>query len=484
MIQIEIFKDRQKILSDLGSEFFIDEEGRLRVRFPAPTSEGAGGSSTESSETSSENTGSVVESGGGETSTEGPESEGAETSGEGAGVVPPPSGGSEETPETPPEASTPPATTTRYGTRPLSETLSVAVPPMPRPLFNVPFDEPTFGTKIVRVTDDSDGGWIHRTGLMAISPDDTKIHLMKRGGAGDSNILDFDPDSMKVLNRYYVFPQPDTWFYTRPSTAFKIEGKRLRAYDAISRKWSTEMDWSSVLPAEVTGLTYRRHDVRDRRFCCQFHTNTGSYQGLCVLDALTGELIFFKKVPGAKPDMDYSGRYVRSVVGENLFIDLDAPGGPNVTVYPGNFPPEWPWHEAWGNGFSIGPDGLRHDFRRLDFDTLETHILIPQPPIPDWSHGVHFTTVDRNGNWAVASQFRTNAGIPLQQFDDEVFLVSATGREPTKRIAHHRSSWAATQDYYDMPRAVGSYSGRLVLWDSNWWSDETRRRDCYVARIY
>lgn len=440
-LQLELFNSGTRVLVSLGPEFSLTS-GVLRVA-GGPGSSGTGESGSGSGETSGSG------GSGGETGTGG----GSESSGGGG------SGG--------------------YQMRPLSETLSRAIPPMPRPGYNEPFDDPAFGSRVVRITDDSDSGWIHRTGLEAISLDETKIHLMKRGGAGESVVLDFDPVNMRVLG--YVapalFPQPDTWMYTR-NTLFKIEGKRLREWDPATKVWTTLVDWSPVLPSNVTGLVYRRHDVQDRRFCCQFSTTEGAYRGLCVLD-VNGELVYFLDDPGAKPDMDQTGRYVKSVGGRSLFIDLEAPGGPAILAT--SFPGEWPWHQGWGRGFDFGPDGIRHDFRRMDLDTQKTYIIVPQPPTPDWSHGVHFTTVIENGQWVVGSQFRTKMDVVLQQFDQEVFMISTDGSQPTKRIAHHRS--LISGDYYNLPRAVGSFRGNLVLWDSDWADDPVRRRDVYVARV-
>lgn len=454
-LQLELFESGTRILASLGPEFSLTS-GVLRLS--GLSSSGSGGG---------EGSGSGGNSGSGEGSGSG--SGASSGSGEGSGSGAGSGGGSG-------------SGGAFYQTRPLSETLSRAIPPMPRPNYNEPFDDPAFGSRVVRVTDDSDSGWIHRTGLIAISPDETKIHLMKRGGAGESVVLDFDPVNMRVLGYFapVLLPQPDTWMYTR-NTLLKIEGKRLREWNPATRSWTVVADWSSVLPPNVTGLTYRRHDIFDRRFCCQFHTVEGSYKGLCVLDAVTGELVYFLDLPGAKPDMDYTGRYVHSVVNRFIHVDLDAPGGPAILFDGSNFPPEWPWHPAWGRGFTFGPDGLRHDFRRLDLDTRQTYIIVPQPPTPDWSHGVHFTTVSEDGRWIVGSQFRTDMNIVLQQFDQEVFAVSADGSQPTKRIAHHRSDH--TGDYYNQPRAVGSFKGNLVLWDSNWFGDPVRRRDVYVARV-
>jgi hypothetical protein len=363
-----------------------------------------------------------------------------------------------------------------------TDTSPKPVVPLSRPTPGQVIVEPTFGTKIVRVTDDT-SSWTHLHTDNALSLNNRWLMFYNLNGMG-GRLASFDPVTLRVLgvwkelgtapNSTRVFrPFPKVWSTTDGDKAWTVSGLEIGYWNFANGTFTVAANLKGQLPPDVAYLVFRSMSADERRFVLQTQDSAFVYTGMAVYDMVQQKVVYFQRAPGIKPNGDQSGKWAVSVVPEQI-IEVDTG---NIRPFPYNFV----WHASYGHEAIYGPDSARHDFRKFDLRTLVSSLILPQTPSTDWSQGTH-TSITLDEKWLCSSRFtQTKTPGAVEWLRDEIDLILTDGSGRLKRLAHHRSNWVLTGNYWHMPRAAVSYDGKFVVFTSNW--GDPARSDVYVIAV-
>lgn len=371
-------------------------------------------------------------------------------------------------------------------------------PALPRlPRAGGKFRDPTFGTEILRVTDETtaaEGGTFYSY-WPTFNSDNTKM-LVRTSNDGTAHIYDFDAVNFNFGSRKQIpaspagYPNVESanWSGLDPDTLYMLVGTRIYAYHPSHNKYSLVADMSREFGAGefLWQLSVSRRDDNMFAFARRKMNASGGsdYVGYGVYSRAQRGLVLNQDVQKNDLDevqIDKSGRWL-VVKGEAKTTkgfsvrDLENRGARKELKY--GEPDFAIAHSDNGNGVITGFNNYLNTIDRRNFQNL--------PPIvttlklgKDWSQGNHISHLADNDQWVLVSFYEVGqVQTPLGPFHNEIILLKTDGSESVVRVLHHRSVY---KDYYGTPRANISRDGRFVAFTSNWGGRS--RNDLFVARL-
>jgi len=408
------------------------------------------------------------------------------------------------------------------GTEPAPVTYNAVTDMQPRPKPPVPtmglsgtvIHDPTFGTRILRVTDWQtqpnypDASFRTPSGSFVNNwnADSTMFWVHGRGGI---LLFRLDPERMAVSrvgdtnnpNGGLILPEPGPFSYRRPNIIYQRSGVKVQEYDINTNQATTVFDAAAVVPGAQGSYTPSVSDD-DSRICMAFGDKQDTHPYVAVLDRNTGRyhlLDTMRSRVDGRPTriqlgfgihsayIDRSGRYV--VIGKGVgrkpntsewaVWDVDTGEVAEITN-------RWSGHDASGFGVRVNESGyvggnpqfyeeVQYAIRPLDpAHVSEIRFLIdpanlPTPHLP--ITGGHFSWNNARPDVLVpivGSHYRErkHADKPWRALDDEIIAVATDGSGTVWRFAHHRS--ITDGNFWDTPRGNVSQNGRWYLFTSNW----------------
>ncbi len=360
-------------------------------------------------------------------------------------------------------------------------------PPPALPRAGGTFVDPTFGTTIMRVTDESDGTACNNfySYWQTFNLDNTRFFI-----ACDTSpkLYRFDPNGFKIAGKEPLFDRPPQgsgylsaedaiWSGTSATVLYGYTGLKLYAYDVASRSYTLVKDFSGELASGYLGQMSKSLD--DNVFA--FTKKDSNYKPLGFLVwrrdqnkiLRNANLLDFDEV-----QVDKSGRYItvkakfdRTV--DVQVVDLQTGSVENLTDPAPDFSPGHSdngrlivvGYDNWNNQYTIRKLATPHQFQTvIGFGN-------------DWSQANHVSMLADNESWCVISNY-TAGNAPIGPFRNEIFQASTDGSQKVRRLAHHHSVY---RDYWDTPRADISRDGKFIAFTSNWGS--TTRRDVFIIKV-
>jgi len=392
------------------------------------------------------------------------------------------------------------------------------------------FTDPTFGSRMLRVTDgrtrpDTIGrAWFSPSSAetTAWNTNSTKFYVV--GGGGEQLPFDFDPTTMKASRigkgrsgdggLVLSFGGEPTFSFADPDVLYGGNGSRLMSYRLSTRAQTTLHDVHSCLPgARIHGLTvsgtkddgrllvYVGGEVQDRDTtvyvfdrtlgCRWINTQTGQVGGAWgPTGAYTGD----KGLVLHNARISKGGRWARLITSNGgageYFWDIESL---MLTPCPDRGAPNFcNGHAAMGftkaiNQRQLG-DAMDFAIRPMATPTSSTAFpglispLLTTPP--RWGNDTHpsWNNVQADEKQPVCMEVYHTDNAVLRAWDGEIICVRTDGAASTVwRFAHHRSRVAS---FWDQPRANVSQDGRFVLFTSNWeGAVGAGRQDAFIVQL-
>ncbi|MGE5488952.1 MAG: hypothetical protein ACM3ZB_14145 [bacterium] len=406
-------------------------------------------------------------------------------------------------------------------------------PPLPAmgPAGSVIVD-PTFGTRILRVTDaDTQPDY---PGAAFMTPagsfennwnaDSTMFWVLGRGGI---IFYRFDGASMRATPlpdpknaaMPFVFPYSGPWSYRRPNILYATKGLTVIEYDVSKNTQTVVFDAQKAVPGVGNYAYAPAISDDDSRICLAFGGQQDTHPWVAVLDRNTGRYHVLNTMtsqidgrPTSKPlgfgihsaYLDRSGRYVILAKGQGK-----APGKSEWTVWDVetsrvyDIDAEWSGHDAAGFGVRVNQSGFyggqptfyeeqQWAIRGLSEGEINNYkYLIPWQNLPSphtpiasghhsWNNARPDVLVPVVGS-LVRDARRTD--VPWRAWDNEIVAIATDGSGTVYRIAHHRAVWDRSE-FWDDPRGNISQDGRYFSFTSNWGkSVGANRRDVFVVEL-
>jgi hypothetical protein len=349
------------------------------------------------------------------------------------------------------------------------------------------FVDPTFGTTIMRVTDQNDGqsNFNYYSYWPTFNLDDTKFFI-----ACDNSpmLYRFDPSGFRIISKGPLFDQTlpgggfmstedAEWSGTNANLLYGYYGLKLWAFDVSARTYILIKDFTGLVPNGYLGQMSRSLD--DNMFAFTLKDPTYAPTGYMVWQRDQNRIVRSVSLSNFdEVELDKTGRYlvVKALFGGGVdFQTVDLQTG-SVQGLTDPAPDYSPGHsdngrnivvgyDDWNNQYTIRSLATPHQFQRvISFGS-------------DWSQANHLSMLGDNESWCLISNF-TNGAAPVGPFRQEIFQASTDGTQSVRRLAHHHSVY---RDYWDTPRADISRDGRFVAFTSNWGS--TTRRDVFIIKV-
>lgn len=351
--------------------------------------------------------------------------------------------------------------------------------------------DPTFGTTILRVTDQRDGKSC--TNAYSYWPtfnrDSTHFHII----CDDTPTLyDFDPVRIRFSNKRPLFAskppvagrpnwEDSIWSGVDADVLLAHSQHQLWAYNVATDKYTLIKDFGKEL---VVGyLRQMSRSIDDQVFAFSTTDRSGNATGYIVWRRADDKVLLKKEEPLGLDEVqvDKSGKYLviktekqgKGAVQARV-ADLQTGKIEDLTD---NGPDFAPGHSDNGTGTVIGADNWenRYTLRSLDRPHEFRSVLDLKD---DWSQDAHISLLADDEQWVLMTFYVGNKLKSSGPFRNEIVLVKMDGSQQVRRLAHHRSIY---KDYWDSPRGDISRDGRFVAFTSTW--GDTGRRDVFVLVV-
>ena len=197
-------------------------------------------------------------------------------------------------------------------------------PPLPKlPKAGETFVDPTFGTTILRVTDERDGKTCHNAYSYwpTFNTDNTRFHI-NRGGT--PTLYRFDPKEFKVLGREKLFAvktpagtvprwEDSIWSATDPDVIFAHEGLRLWSHNVAEKEYTLLKDFNeSFAHAPNFAISQISRSLDDEVFALSLKVPGGKDAGCAAWRRRDDKVLFHRGLVGSLDEVqiDKSGKWL------------------------------------------------------------------------------------------------------------------------------------------------------------------------------
>ena len=365
-------------------------------------------------------------------------------------------------------------------------------PPLPRlPKAGGTFSDPTFGTRIMRVTDEADGRFCNNAYSYwpSFNQNSTRFFIW----CGDKPMLyRFHPDAFKISGKEPLFQkkapsrytprwEDAIWSGTDPDVLFCHEGLNLWGYNVATRTYRLVKNFAAELPPGH--LRQMSRSLDDNVFAFSLQDPQWKVTGFLAYRRDRDRMVLKQDARQGLDEvqLDKTGRYLVIKTGmqgkgriEVRVADLKTGKMEELTD---NQPDFAPGHSDNGRGTIVGADNWKN---RITFRKLSTphqfHSLLDLRS--DWSQDYHISMLANREGWALVSFYVGNNLPSSGVFRNEILLVRIDGSQRVIRLAHHRTVY---REYWDSPRANISRDGRFAVFTSNWGG--SNRRDVFILKV-
>ena len=373
-------------------------------------------------------------------------------------------------------------------------------PALAKPARGASYIDPTFGTKITRLTDakaDGAAGYVcYYSKLDPFNADESKI-LFYRHSVGWWLLYDLKTKTYARVPQVFnpqTDPQP-RWHPTDPNRIRFFSANKIVELDLLNNLVTTLSIFDGY--EFITNHDEGNWSLDGNRIaiCGRKWPWFGGLSEFFVYD-LTQEKIISPKVTATGHNVDWVsisplGRYFVTLTEGDQKIDtpppfqwfgLDIYRAQDMQIMPlalywytdhADLGLDTNEHEIYvtDNAEDDFPDGLRH-MEKYDLETGDKTDLLGM----DWSLTRYVSCRNFGGpkGWAlITTEAKPELCGKDVPFKDEIFLLKLDGSQQVRRLAHHRSSRYSRCDYsvnnyWAQANAAISRNGHYVLFTSNW----------------
>ena len=391
-------------------------------------------------------------------------------------------------------------------------------PPLPRlPRAGGTFIDPTFGTEIMRATDERDD----QVGLSTFYShwptfNCNNTFMLVRKSSGAALIKSFDAKNFKVGAGFQPGPvnipgkgdvsvnfESAIWHPTDPNliycfTGYREGGMHLYVYNVVTRHYVLVKDFSAL--GGPNDYLWRMTMSADGDVFAWnvFRVGSGDQNPLYILvwRKSTDRVLFHAPTEGiyGKVSVDKSGEYLdigyRSKQPDLTYAALLTLRTGHIETIKWNSADSPTGHGDMGTGLVAGWDNWACGINRRWLNQIHAPQTVfrftDERGTLDWTMDLHATLLADNEDWITVGTYREPSS-PFPStgvFQDEIFQVALDGSGHVRRICHTRSSIdnrTDTSGYWAMPKPTISKDGRFIAFTSNW--EKSGRYDLFIARI-
>jgi len=373
---------------------------------------------------------------------------------------------------------------------------------MGRPEKGVPIIEPNFHTRIMRITDKSDGytGPGIENEYARTDPENADgTYLILRGN--DGGWYRYRTADFKLVEHLDITgggeePEP-RWDNSNPKIFYYLYGSKLKSYNFGTGKVTTVHDFRKDFSAVTYITTKTEGDTsRDRRFWCFMLEDYGyRIQAVVCYDKKLNKIVGRKDT---FPDninwvsMDMSGKHCiigyenlpAQVFANDLSISFSLPNGANGHMDPAL--------TADGKDVMVLQNNATDWISMVDLGTgMETNLL-PIPFDVNGDIGLHFSgNGSETPGWVLVSTYGSK-NLPTESkdhswMDTQLFMLELKDKPIVWRLAYTHAytslDFSAEKNYFSEAFAAINQKGTKIYFGSNWSNFTTDYSDAYQLTL-
>lgn len=382
-------------------------------------------------------------------------------------------------------------------------------PPLPKlPQAGGTLVDPTFGTTIMRLTDEKDGKVCYTSyaNMSAFNKDNTMLFLKCQGNG--KVLFHFDPKGFKRLKSEPIFDKfppggrrpswGDAIWSARERDVIFLhggKGKKLWSFNVTAKRYTLLKDFTSMLPPDGT-IEELSRSMDDNRFALIFYSpqakkdNPRQYQrpkiGYCVWQREPDKIVFQREVSGRfdEVEIDKTGEWLLIKTGDKSpkkgkirarIANLKTGEIEDLEDYNDNV--FAPGHSGNGRGTLCGMDNYNNKvcLRKM---ARGSKVLTLFDLKRDWAQGVHVSTLADDEDWAMVNFYTAGKSKRQGLFHNELVLAATDGSGRVRRLVHHRS---VMTHYMEAPHGNWSRDGRFIVFNSTW--GKSGRIDVFILKV-
>jgi hypothetical protein len=384
------------------------------------------------------------------------------------------------------------------------------------------FNDPVFGTQIMRATDTRDYGapgcGTFYNQWPTFNSDNTRI-LIRCGSSGDMLIKAFDPIAFTLGATLRKTPtvkgtsltwEGAMWSQTDPDLIFvhangyspdySASGMKLYSYRPSINSFTLLKDFAPSLAPGQPDYLWEMHVAQDEIFTFM-HKRAKSETNpifFIVWKRSTNKVLYHLKVDSSfdmnNCNPDKSGRYVycgpNQPSRDRKIFDLET-GRVQTLSWNSNDDPVA--HGDLGDGTLIGRGSFSGTYTKRKLSDVHhiTGVLFDNKDAngkKDWSNDGHTSAYADNEEWVLLGLYDdpgvTELRMETNAYENELIQISMTDPNKIRRLAHHRSvidNKTDTSGYWATPKPTISRDGRFISFTSNW--GNSGRYDLFIAKV-
>ncbi|MGI9067139.1 MAG: hypothetical protein ACR2HX_12145 [Pyrinomonadaceae bacterium] len=387
------------------------------------------------------------------------------------------------------------------------------------------FADPTFGTLIMRATDERDykapgcGTWYSQ--WPSFNSNNTRI-LVRCGVSGDMKIKAFDPVAFTLGATLRTTPtlpggvalewQGATWSRTDPDLIFVHVNSYGREYPATGMKLYTYRpstnvitllkDFGQELAPGKPDYLFEMHIAQDGKddLFTFMHNRVGNQENpLYFIVWRRSSNKVLQHILNAKFDAnaaipDKSGRFIffplnkiQPDQAKHKILDLQTNTWQTIYWVSAD---DSPTHGDVGTGTNVGRGSWSGGFNIRPLSDIHQSVSLfdfkDAKGVKDWTNDQHSSLYADDESWALLGMIDDPASdLPdTGTFENEVIQIAMDGSQRVRRLFHHRSlmdNKSETSGYWAVPKPTISRDGRFIAFTSNW--GNSGRYDLFIAKI-
>jgi hypothetical protein len=388
------------------------------------------------------------------------------------------------------------------------------------------FNDPVFGTEIMRATDPLDcptlgcGTWYSQ--WPTFNADNTRL-MIRNGVNGDMIFKSFNPATFTlgpIVRRTPTLPggvalewQGATWSRTDPDLIFvhvnyynpdySATGMKLYGYRPSTNVFTLLKDFAPELAPGQPDYLFEMHVAQDGKddIFTFMHNRVGNSQNPLyfivwrrstdtMLRHIRNDATF--DANAALPDK--SGRWIffplnkTQADGSRIKV-LDLQTNSWQTIY-WTGADDSPTHGDMGTGTTAGRGNFSGGFNLRSFSNVHSSTVVfdnkDSKGALDWTNDQHTSLYADDESWVLLGLYDDPAetGTETGAFENEVMQIAMDGSQRIRRLFHtraHIDNFSETTGYWAVPKPTISRDGRFIAFTSNW--SKSGRYDLFIAKI-
>jgi hypothetical protein len=353
------------------------------------------------------------------------------------------------------------------------------------------FIDPTFGTRIMRVTDERDGAFnvTNYSYYPSFNRDNSRLFIIS---GSQPALYDFDPAGFRISGKRLLFrvrlpegghpwSEDAIWSGVDRDVIYCHAGLKLYSYNVATDSFTLVKDFTGQVAGSE--LMQMSKSIDDQAFAFHSRASGGQVVGYVAWRRNDNLLYRVDTSNVNEVQVDKTGEYLvvtteQAGRASDIEVKVVHLVSGRVKELTDGAPDYAPGHKDVGRAIVVGGENWGNSLNARSLAEPHRHRKVLEWG-NDWTIGGHVSMLADDEQWVLVSSYHIKNGLASSGlFRNELYQVAVDGSKRVRRLAHLHSQ---LREYWDSPRATISRDGRWAAFTSNW--GRADRKDVFIVKI-